>query len=82
MYELVPPDSHADVRRVGGVDREEDQIAAFDSREAHLASVPHLLPDLARQRDPVLCEYVLDEPAAVEAACIAAAAPIGNPAQL
>jgi hypothetical protein len=74
--ELIVRDEDADVRSAVGFGVEEHEVARLEILLFDLLPDLELLLDLARQRDAVLREHPLYEPAAVKPRRIAAAAAI------
>jgi hypothetical protein len=64
--EFVSAKRDADVRRAGRDRREEHEVARFDVLLIDPAARTELLRHGPRHGDPVLPEYVADEPAAIE----------------
>ena len=61
--------------------REEDQVAGGEIVGPHRFSRLELIGHRPRQRDAVLAEYVLSEPAAIEPRRVGAAVAVGRPAE-
>jgi hypothetical protein len=64
--EFISAKRDAYVRRAGRDRRKEHEIARFDALLIDLPACAELFRHGARHGDPVLPEYVADEPAAIE----------------
>jgi len=74
-------DGDADVRRAPSLGRKEQEIAGFDFHRRHVIAGLPLLFDDAGDRDAVLGEDVLNQPAAVESRRVRAPQPVRNAAE-
>ena len=66
MNELTLAEGNAHVRRTATDRLEKHEIARLNLVAVDRAPFVVLLPDFARERPAVLCEYPLHEPAAIE----------------
>jgi hypothetical protein len=81
VNELVAPDSDRHVGGAGRLRREEQQVSGRQVIFSNGSARQDLFFDRAWNRDPMLSEDVMNQPAAIEAGHIGAAKPVRGPAQ-